>query len=475
MDTSIMNIPLKINDLKTVDFSIDQVCTLYFHGTKVYRGVHKDYVSQVRDMFNSGMMKELTDKELFVNTWITDTQIEGYDLVIEHEYIEFWNYPYEWSFTMLHNAASVVLDVNETASKYGYELFDCHAYNVVYVMSKPMYVDFGSFITKDDRNDKSWSGYSNFYNSFYIPLYLYHKGFADVPNNIFLYNGFYNDKDLFKLIYPYAGLLGRSIATLVYHATFSKRRLASARYSRVIDKYGKHKHLSKLLRFKKAFQNNYKTQRARKLLKSVKNSSFDSYWEDYHDDKDPKNDSRFIRIKEIVEKHMTDATTAVELASNQGKFANFLLNSTHLSKMISTDYDKNALDQNFKAHGSQDNYLTLVHDFVRPNLRSNTTLFTDRIQGDVVIALAVTHHLLLTQDVSIDHIFNTLEELTTSYVVVEFMPLGLYFGDMNAIPEVPPYYSLDWFEGAFKERFDYILDEELAINRHVFVGKCKKV
>lgn len=473
MDTSIMSSPLKIKNLDTVDFSIDQMCTLYFYENRIFRGVNDNYISQVKDMFECGLISELIDKKLFVNTWISDVEIEGYKLVLEHERIEYWNYPYEWSFSMLHNAANVVLDVNELAFKHGYEIFDSHAYNVVFVMNKPVYVDFGSFIKKDDRNKNSWAGFSNFYNSFYIPLFLYKKGYADVPNNIFLYNGFYNDKDLFKLRYPYASLFGKSISNLFYHATFSKRRLASARYSRVIDKYGRHKHFSKLIRFKKAFQNSYSTKYARKLIAKVNKSSFDSYWKDYHDDKDPKNDTRFLRIKEIVKKHMADATSAVELASNQGKFANFLINNTHLSTMISTDYDKNALDQNFKNNSSKDNFLTLVHDFVRPNQRQNTSSFAHRIQGDVVIALAVTHHLILTQDVSLDHIFDTLENLSKKYIIVEFMPLGLYFGDMNNIPKTPDYYSLDWFDGAFRERFDYILDEELAINRHVFVGKCK--
>ena len=473
MDTSMISIPLKVKNLYTVDFSIDKMCTLYFYQKRIFRAINDEYISQVEDMFDCGLINELTEKGLFVNTWISDVEIEGYKLVIEHERIEYWNYPYEWSFSMLHNAANVVLDTNEVAFKHGYELFDSHAYNIVFMMNKPVYVDFGSFIKRDDRNQNGWSGFSNFYNSFYIPLFLYKKGYADVPNNIFLYNGFYNDKDLFNLRYRYAGFFGKRVSNLLYHITFSKRRLASARYSRVIDKYGNHKYFEKLIRFKRAFQNNYSTKHARKLISKIDRSSFDSYWKDYHDDKDPKNDKRFLRIKEIVTKHMADATSAVELASNQGKFANFLINNTHLSKMISTDYDKNALDQNFKVNGGQDNYLTLVHDFVRPNQRHNTSSFVDRIQGDVVIALAVTHHLILTQDVSLDHIFNTLENLSTKYIIVEFMPLGLYFGDMNNIPKTPDYYSLEWFDNAFRARFDYILDEELAINRHVFVGRCK--
>ena len=115
-----MSEELKAKDLATIEFSIDKVCTLYFYEDRVLRGIHSDYTTQVREMFDSGMMKELVEKQLFVKTWISDTKIEGYELVIEHERIPYWNYPYEWSFTMLHRAANLVLDANEVVNKYGY-------------------------------------------------------------------------------------------------------------------------------------------------------------------------------------------------------------------------------------------------------------------------------------------------------------------------------------------------------------------
>ncbi len=468
-----MSEELKVKDLGTIEFSIDKVCTLYFHEDRVLRGIHSDYITQVKEMFDSGMMQELVEKQLFVDTWISDIKIEGYELVIEHKRIPYWNYPYEWSFTMLQRAATVVLDANEVANKYGYEFFDVHAYNVVYDMARPTYVDFGSILKRDPKNGKSWSGYLNFYNSFYMPLYLYNKGFSDLSNSIFLYNGFFSDQDLFQLRHKYASFLGSKVGTLLFKAHNNTRRLSVARYSRVIDKYGRHKHIDKILKFKKAFQNRYTINKARKLIKRVNKSKIDSYWKDYHNDKNPANDSRFLRITELIKTQLKDATSLIELASNQGKFANYVLESTQIEKIIATDYDKNALNHIFVNNENKEDVLPLVYDFVRPNNRSNTLKIDQRINADIVMALAVTHHLLLTQDVSLAHIFKVLESLTQKYVVVEFMPLGLYFGDLDNIPPVPKYYTLDWFRDAFSEKFDHILDEEVAINRHLFIGKLK--
>lgn len=464
---------IKREELKTLEFSIDQICTLFFYGDRVVRGVNSEYIEQVNDMMSGGMLDELITKKLFVKTWISDLKIEGFDLVIEHENIEFWNYPYEWSFSMLQDAANTVLDCNEVANKYGYELFDVHAFNVVFNMAQPVYVDFGSFIKVDTRNGKAWTGFNNFYNSFYMPLYLYNKGFSDLSNSIYLYNGFFSDKDLFLLRHKYSTFLGSSIGDKLFKLHNGKRRLSAARYSRVIDKYGKHNKIDLILKLKRTFQNLYSTNKARKIIKSVSKSRVDSYWKDYHNDKKPSEDRRFLRITEVIKNNLKDGKSLIELASNQGKFANFVLENTQITKLIATDYDKNALDHIYKRNQGREDVLPLLYDFVRPNNRSNTRIVSDRIEGDIVMALAVTHHLILTQDVGLSHIFNVLESITSKYIIVEFMPLGLYSGDMNNIPPVPEFYTLEWFKEAFSDKFEYILDEEVDINRHLFVGRLK--
>jgi len=464
---------LKIKNLKTAEFSIDKVCKLFFYDNRVLRAINQPYVDQVQEMFKCGMMQELIEKELFINSWISDTKIDGYNLVIEHQYIEFWNYPYEWSFNMLKDAAIAVLEINNIANKYGYELFDVHAFNVVYDMSRPKYVDLGSFFLVEKANSKCWTGYLHFYNSFYIPLYLYTKGFSDLSQSIFLFNGFFNNKDFFILRYKYLGLLGFRISNLIYKLYNNSRRLAIARHFRVIEKYGKHKYIKYILKFKKIFQNRFTLKKSFKLIKQIKDSKFDSYWKDYHNNLEPEKDKRFLRILHIINTDLKDANSLIELASNQGKFANFVLEKTHINRVIATDYDKNAVDRIYLNNKDNHNILPLVYDFVRPNGRSCDLKIENRIKADIVMALAISHHLILSQEVSLKHIFKVLERLTNKYIIIEFMPLGLYSGNLENIPPVPEYYTLDWFKSSFSEYFDYCLDEEIDVNRHLFIGKIK--
>jgi hypothetical protein len=473
MDQTLVETTLKPENLETVGFSIDKVCKLFFYEGRVLRAINKPYEAQVNEMFESGLMKELLDENLFINSWISDVKIEGFSLVIEHEKITYWNYPYEWSFTMLKDAAQTVIRINELANKYNFELFDVHSLNVVFDMATPKFVDLGSFFRRDAADKKSWTGYISFYNSFYIPLYLYTKGFSDLSQSIQLFHGYFNDRDFFNLRYKYLSLPGAWFSNLVFKFYYNARKLSNARHFRVVEKFGSHKYGKQILFLKDNFQNVFSLKRAKRKIKSLKNSTFSSYWENYHNELDPAQDKRFQRITELFTTELKDAKTLIELASNQGKFANHILAETQINQVIATDYDKNAVDEIYKNNKGSKSILPLVYDFVRPNGRANDVNIDQRIKADAVMALAVTHHLILTQEIGLNHIFNILESLTNNYVVVEFMPLGLYAGDLATTPPVPDFYTLAWFKEAFSNHFEYVLDEEVNINRHLFIGKLK--
>lgn len=73
-----------------------------------------------------------------------------------------------------------------------------------------------------------------------------------------------------------------------------------------------------------------------------------------------------------------------------------------------------------------------------------------RLGADIVIALAVTHHLILTQKVKLDTIVELLYSYSKRYVIVEFMPLGLWSEGATDV-EVPDWYNLDWFIDGMKK------------------------
>ena len=83
----------------------------------------------------------------------------------------------------------------------------------------------------------------------------------------------------------------------------------------------------------------------------------------------------------------------------------------------------------------------------------------DLFKSDAICALAVTHHILLSNRYSIASMFDILKQYTNKHVYVEFCPLGLWSEGQEI--KIPTYYNEDWFEDNFK-RFFKIIDKEVV-------------
>ena len=90
--------------------------------------------------------------------------------VLRHERIPFVSYPYEWTFSMLKEAALLQLDLNLAALEEGMILKDSTPYNVQFKGSKPVFVDVGSF--ERLRDGEPWVGYRQFCMMYLYPLLL---------------------------------------------------------------------------------------------------------------------------------------------------------------------------------------------------------------------------------------------------------------------------------------------------------------
>jgi ribosomal protein L11 methylase PrmA len=90
--------------------------------------------------------------------------------VLEHERIPFVSYPYEWTFSMLKDAALLQLDLLLAALDHDLVLKDSSPYNVQFEGTRPVFVDVGSF--ERLREDELWVGYRQFCMLYLYPLLL---------------------------------------------------------------------------------------------------------------------------------------------------------------------------------------------------------------------------------------------------------------------------------------------------------------
>lgn len=107
----------------------------------------------------------------------------------------------------------------------------------------------------------------------------------------------------------------------------------------------------------------------------------------------------------------------------------------------------------------------MVHDVMMPDpIRGRRA---ERLRGDVVIALAVTHHLLLTQGYRLDAVVDRIAAHGRRHLIIEFMPKGLWDG--ASAPPVPSWYTRQWFADGLARVGRIALEEQLEENRVMFL------
>jgi hypothetical protein len=202
--------------------------------------------------------------------------------------------------------------------------------------------------------------------------------------------------------------------------------------------------------------------------------SASSQWGHYHrefldNNNQVKQDPRFLRISDLVQDY--SPSSVLELAGNAGALTLPMAEKLPGVPVICTDFDSGAIDFLFRRiqRNPLQNFSMAVLDFMSPELNSAEKDPQTRFKSDCVIALAVTHHLLLSQGYRFDQIFKTIGSYSNRIVFIEYMPLGLYDGEKA--PQPPLWYTQENFEESFSKFFTVLRVEQLDINRILYIGQ----
>lgn len=130
--------------------------------------------------------KTLSASEFFARATADGRLIESREIefgspgaagALEHPLIPFISYPYEWTFSMLKDAALLQLDLLEEALADGLTIKDATPYNVQFLEGRPVFIDIGSF--EAYSTGEPWIGYRQFTRQFLFPLMM--RAWAGLP------------------------------------------------------------------------------------------------------------------------------------------------------------------------------------------------------------------------------------------------------------------------------------------------------
>ena len=464
---------------KKEGMNIDPVGFLFTYQDRLYRAINNSHEQEILYLFESGAINELNEAGLIPHTSISEIELDDHDLVIEHYKIDTVTFSVEWSFEMMKEAALTVIKVNRILFKFGFETKDAHNHNIVFDGNKPKFVDIGSFQRR--KNNKYWECKDEFYRIFIYPLKMWASGNTQLARkSISDVNGYLNRYEYTLYKNPLLRFLPINYIKSISYYLEVLRNLSKFDLDNIfiVKRPELKRKILKSLRQISLIgllpHNNINLNRLENKVLHIQRPQFKTKWGEYHANID-KNENfneggRFDLILKLLKQYKIDEV--FEIGGNQGLLSIEI--KKFAEKVICSDYDEIAVDHMFLNIKKMNvNITPVLLDILHPiylSLNFDKKLKPQfRFKSQAVLALAISHHLILGQKVPIDLMFRTFIQFTREYLFVEFMPNGV---DKSPNPD---WYNLDWFRSHFIQYFDLILERPSTEdrNRILFFGKLK--
>ncbi|RME86740.1 MAG: SAM-dependent methyltransferase [Anaerolineae bacterium] len=389
---------------------------LFIRDGILYRQVNRAYARDYDRLMESGLYERLVKAGFLVPH--TEVDVEPMDAsraykVIRPERIPFVSYPYEWTFGQLRDAARLTLTVQKSALRAGMSLKDASAYNVQFVHGRPMLIDTLSFEVY--REGEPWVAYRQFCQHFLAPLAL--MAYRDVRLGQLL--RIYIDGvplDLASRLLPRRTYLRFGLLAHIHLHAGAQRRYADKDVDRA-RLQGKMSRQSLLNLI----------ESLRSALRGLRWKPGESEWSDYYD-RTNYTVSAFEHKKHLVARwvEMVKPSLVWDLGANTGVFSR--LASERGAYTVAFDVDAAAVERNYRQvkRAKERNLLPLVLDLTNPSPamgwhhRERHSL-VERGPADLVLALALIHHLAISNNVPLEDLAEFFYDLG-KYLIIEFVP-----------------------------------------------------
>ena len=386
---------------------------LFHRDGVLYRQVNSVYREHYDAFVAGGLYKTLTDAGLMVRHEEVDippAEPATAYRIIRPEPVPFISYPYEWCFGELKDAALATLLIQKMALERGQTLKDASAYNIQFLGGRPVLIDTLSF---EKLRMKPWVAYRQFCQHFLAPLLLMARRDHRLGqlSRVFL-DGV--PLDLAGLLLPRTTRLRPGIAMHIHLHAASQRHYATRAVA------VKERPVS-LVSLKGL------TDSLERLVRRTEFRLTKTEWGDYYRETN-YTDEAFEEKKRIVAEFLDLAKprTVWDLGANTGVFSR--LAGRRGIPTVAFDIDPVAVELNYRevVKEKEADILPLVLDLANPSpaigwANAERESWLARGPVDTVLALALVHHLAISNNLPFAMIAHTLKR-TCDRLIIEFVP-----------------------------------------------------
>lgn len=422
---------------------------LFKRNNILYRQVNQVYADNYQLLISSGLYDNLVKRGLLVPHQEADLPAEDLSIaykVIQPEMLGFISYPYEWSFSQLKDAALATLDIQLRALKHNMWLKDASAYNIQFHKGKPILIDTLSF--EKYKEGQAWVAYKQFCQHFLAPLALMAKVDVQLSQLLRIHvDGI--PLDFTSLLLPFSTYFNFGLLTHIHLHAKAQSQYAGKKINDSTNRARLNKNsLIGLI------------ENLKKTLLSLEWKPAGTNWADYYTFTN-YSDEAFEKKKKIVEEWLTrvNPKSVWDIGANNGLFTR--LASTRGIPSISFDIDPAAVEKNYRQVklNKEENILPLIQDMTNPspslgwNIRERDSLL-DRAPTDMVFALAIIHHLAISNNVPLNQIADLFHRLG-KWLIIEFVPKSDSQVQQLLVARLDIFdqYNIEGFERSFQEKF----------------------
>jgi hypothetical protein len=423
---------------------------------QIYRQINKSYQSQYDHLMKSGLYDALVKHHLLVSHEDINAESEIDDKaykVIRPDQVPYISYAYEWSFSQLKDAALCTLEVQKLALKHGMVLKDASAYNIQFIKGRPVFIDTLSFEFYEEGSP--WLAYKQFCQHFIAPLAL--MAYSDIRlSQLFR---IYIDGiplDLGSQLLPGKTWFKYSLLSHIHlHARTQKQYADAAGKCGAAGEEIKARPISKM-GFEALMES---------IGSCVKNINWklpDTEWGEYYTGTNYQ-DAAMLHKESLLAEFLASLPELTpllhDLGANNGHFSRIAVKQGYT--VVAQDIDPVAVEKNY-LYGKQDKVsgiLPLLQDLTNPSGGIGWALeerdsFLQRCQGETVLALALIHHLAISNNVPLGKLADFFAEVAR-FLIIEFVPKedSQVKRLLATREDIFPNYTIEGFEKAFSVHF----------------------
>ncbi|MCS6803558.1 MAG: class I SAM-dependent methyltransferase [Acidobacteriota bacterium] len=372
----------------------------------------------------------------------TNRSVAAYK-VIRPEPIPFISYPYEWCFSQLKDAALSTLRIQKMALAFDMSLKDCSAYNIQFWRGKPVFIDTLSF--EPYREGRPWVAYRQFCQHFLAPLALMQH--TDIRlSQLLRVNIDGVPLDLASRLLPWRTVCRFALLSHIHLHAKSQRHYAN-----------KAVNIERARMTRRAFEGLIAHLEA--TVGAMRWQPRGTEWAEYYENTNYSSEAMQHK-HQLVSEFLAEADPWMvwDLGANDGRFSR--LASDRGIQTIAFDIDPAAVEKNYqRSRQAEPHLLPLVLDLTNPSpslgwAHQERMSLLERGPVDLVMALALIHHLAISNNVPLDHLARFFSRVG-QWLIIEFVPKSdsQVRRLLATRQDVFPTYTQVMFEQAFQHYF----------------------